>query len=380
MPDDSQRQPSHLPPLPGSDSGPDSGAKSLESDADFQTRMLLGVSRTFALTIPQLPSPLYPVVANAYLLCRIADTIEDDPALNADQSERCSKRFVDVVRGRESASEFAAELAALLSDSSIPEEHELVQRTTQVVRITHAFNAEQQDALAECVEIMTRGMAHFQRGASLHGLADMPEMDHYCYVVAGVVGECLTRLFCEYSPPMREQRHVLRRLGVSFGQGLQMTNILKDVWDDEKRGACWLPRDLLAEHGVDLKRAGLSAQAAQFEPGLNTLIAIASEHLHNAMRYTLMIPRTERGLRNFCLWALLMAVLTLRKIAATPGYRSGSEVKISRWSVRLTILFSRVFAGNDAALRWAMRRLTAPLPRLSAQQRQRWGGDGLKDV
>ena len=44
-------------------------------DEQFQENILQGVSRTFALTIPVLPQPLARVVSNAYLLCRIADTI-----------------------------------------------------------------------------------------------------------------------------------------------------------------------------------------------------------------------------------------------------------------------------------------------------------------
>ena len=31
-----------------------------------------------------------------------------------------------------------------------------------------------------------------------------------------------------------------------------MTNILKDVWEDRSRGACWLPQDVFTRHGVDL--------------------------------------------------------------------------------------------------------------------------------
>ncbi|MGH8477950.1 MAG: phytoene synthase, partial [Methylococcales bacterium] len=45
------------------------------SDLDMQSELLQGVSRTFALTIPRLPKELYAVIANAYLLCRIIDTI-----------------------------------------------------------------------------------------------------------------------------------------------------------------------------------------------------------------------------------------------------------------------------------------------------------------
>ena len=57
------------------------------SDGDFQSLLLEGVSRTFALTIPQLPAKLYGVVANAYLLCRIVDTIEDEVSLSAAQKK-----------------------------------------------------------------------------------------------------------------------------------------------------------------------------------------------------------------------------------------------------------------------------------------------------
>ena len=53
------------------------------ADLAWQHAILQEVSRTFALTIPQLPSGLRDVVGNAYLLCRIADTIEDEPALSA---------------------------------------------------------------------------------------------------------------------------------------------------------------------------------------------------------------------------------------------------------------------------------------------------------
>ena len=46
---------------------------------DRQQEHLAKVSRTFALTIPLLPTELIDYISNAYLLCRIADTIEDDP-------------------------------------------------------------------------------------------------------------------------------------------------------------------------------------------------------------------------------------------------------------------------------------------------------------
>ena len=66
------------------------------SDEEYQAQILIEVSRTFALTIPQLPPPLDKVVSNAYLLCRVADTIEDEPNLTGSQKREFSNEFLQV--------------------------------------------------------------------------------------------------------------------------------------------------------------------------------------------------------------------------------------------------------------------------------------------
>ncbi|MCY4313908.1 MAG: squalene/phytoene synthase family protein, partial [Gammaproteobacteria bacterium] len=232
-----------------------------ESDLEYQNRILIGVSRTFALTIPQLPDALQDVVGNAYLLCRIADTIEDEQYLGVERKYQFAESFIRVVAGEEQAEHFANELLPLLSldeSSTNPDELDLIENTPRVIRLTHSFTPGQRAALERCVRIMSRGMVEFQENSSLDGLADLPELARYCYVVAGVVGEMLSALFCEYSKQVAENEELLQELAVSFGQGLQMTNILKDVWEDRKRNMCWLPRSVFADAGFSL--AELSAE------------------------------------------------------------------------------------------------------------------------
>jgi len=185
----------------------------------LQDRLLPGVSRTFALTIPQLPPALRPVVANAYLLCRIADTIEDEVALSPEEKLRFSDWFIDVVAGRQPGAAFAHALEPHLTVSTSAAERELIRETAGVIRVTASFGARQRDALERCIRIMCDGMPRFQRNASLDGLADVPELDAYCYYVAGVVGEMLTELFCVYSPEIEARREQLAPLAVSFGLG-----------------------------------------------------------------------------------------------------------------------------------------------------------------
>lgn len=319
-------------------------------DLAYQTEALRGVSRTFALTIPQLPGPLRDVVGNAYLLCRITDSIEDEPGLTPPQKRRFASRFVDIVEGRADAGDFGRELGALLSPSTTASERELVANTPTVIRITKGLGEGQQRALARCVRIMAEGMSAFQQLDTTAGLRDLRELDRYCYVVAGVVGEMLTELFCDYSKEIGERRSELMPLAVSFGQGLQMTNILKDVWEDLRRGACWLPRDVFLREGFDLRELPGGRSDPAFGRGLDELLGIAREHLANALRFIRLIPARETGIRRHCVWALGMAVLTLRRIHATPGFASGQEVKISRRSVRAITTLGSLAAGWNPVL------------------------------
>ncbi len=339
-------------------------------DLAYQAEALQGVSRTFALTIPQLPDALCDVVGNAYLLCRITDTIEDDPALSAEQKRVYSLRFVEVVAGHENAEAFACELGSLLSSSTTNSEQDLIANTARVIRITRGFNGTQRNALERCVRIMSRGMAEFQQREGIAGgLDDLPHLDRYCYCVAGVVGEMLTELFCDYSPEIGKRREELLTLAVSFGQGLQMTNILKDLWDDQRRGVCWLPRDIFLAAGFELGSLSAGQTHSGFVQGLFQLIAIARGHLANALRFILMIPTRETGIRLHCLWALGMAVLTLRRIYRKPAFQDGQEVKISRRSVRAVILVTRIFVRSNLALKLLFNVLTYKLPRARAGER-----------
>ncbi|MFM8342596.1 MAG: phytoene/squalene synthase family protein [Methylomonas sp.] len=320
------------------------------ADNELQAALLEGVSRTFALTIPQLPQALYVAVANAYLLCRIVDTIEDEISLNAEQKKHFCSAFIDVVKTGTGSENFAEQLAPLLSDQTIPAEHCLIRLTPRVIAITHSLEPTQIQALADCVETMANGMPIYQ-ALDLHaGLKTLKDMDDYCYYVAGCVGEMLAKLFCHYSPEIAKHEIQLLKLSVSFGQGLQMTNILKDIWDDAKRGVCWLPQDIFTETGFNLADLTPETDDERFRLGLSHLISIAHNHLQNALTYTQLLPSHETGIRNFCLWALGMAVLTLKKIKDNLNFNDSNQVKITRNSVKATIVATKLTVRSNFLL------------------------------
>jgi farnesyl-diphosphate farnesyltransferase len=337
-----------------------------ESDRAFQQQLLQGVARTFALTIPQLPAGLADVVANAYLLCRIADTIEDETQAEPRSKWLLMKAFIDAVEGRAPAREFVERFHPMLGPARLPAEQELIVETARVIHITRAFPIAQRASLERCVRIMAKGMVYFQGHKSPQGLKDLQEFGRYCYHVAGVVGELLTALCCQYSPQLEARRDRLAALAVSFGQGLQMTNILRDIRKDLARDVCWLPRELFAACGYDL--AGLKDNNGDpaFAGGLRQMIGIAHGHLRNALSYTLLVPSGERGLRKFCYWSIAMALLTLRKIHRRPHFRALEQVKIRRATVGCVIIATVLLQRSDRLLRWLFGRLAAGLPEVIA--------------
>ena len=342
-----------------------------DSDLRFQQEILSGVARTFALTTPQLPRELRALFGNAYLLCRINDTIEDNASLTVEQKDYFARRYVEIVTDEVEDDNFSQDLIELVSESVTKSEKELIAQADRVVGIKRQFSREQQMIVERCVSTMSRGMIEFQRSASIDGLSDLAEFNRYCYSVAGIVGVTLTELMCDYSDEIRARREELLRLGVSFGQGLQMVNILKDCWEDRARGVCWLPRSVFLELGVELRDLGANdvQQDSAFAEGLSQLVAFTNFHLTNAQRYIELIPSKETGYRRYCLWAAGMGFATLRRIEANPHFRSGQEVKISKTAARSIIAVTSIFSRSDRILGFIFNHLRRGLPTLASKDK-----------
>jgi len=332
----------------------------------FQQRLLPQVSRTFALTIPQLPAPLASVVGNAYLWCRVADTVEDEPHLDAATKQHLHATLVDVIDGAADAATWAQRAHAGLSDATPAAERELLAGTAHVAALTRTFTPLQVRAIRTCVKKMCQGMTHFELSVSRHGLETAADLDRYCYYVAGVVGEMLTALFCDYSPDMAARQTEMTQLSASFGQGLQMTNILKDVWEDLDEGRCWLPRQVFADFGYNLGELDPRTNRDAFNAAMRELVGIAHGHLRNALNYSLLVPKYESGIRRFCLWSLGLSLLTLQRIVRNRNFDSSEEVKISRLAVGATVTSTNLVAHHNLPVRLMFELAAHRLPLKSA--------------
>ena len=72
---------------------------------------------------------------------------------------------------------------------------------------------------------------------------DYPNLQRYCHLVAGVVGEVAAKIFGQTQAQTTRYAHTL-------GQALQLTNIIRDVGEDSLRGRIYLPVTELQQFDV----------------------------------------------------------------------------------------------------------------------------------
>jgi farnesyl-diphosphate farnesyltransferase len=330
-------------------------------DRAFCGVMLPKVSRTFAICIRLLPRDLEHPVLVAYLLCRIADTIEDSTTLTATEQDQLFAHFSSCLdEGGPDAGPLREAFAGGGTDEEL-----LAREADKVLREFRGLPSGQRDAVRPWVQEMCAGMTEFARraedtpGAHLEALGTVEELDRYCYYVAGTVGHLLTELFALHGGTAGTERHDrLRELSASFGLGLQLTNIIKDVADDRARGWSFVPRQLCEVAGIrpeDLQDERFS------EAGRSVMLLLinkAKGHLDDALEYTTTLPRAEYGIRLFCLTSLYFAVRTLHLAERDRRLLDPhNKVKITRGQVYRTIAVTRFVAPSNLLVRAYFRRL-----------------------
>jgi len=277
--------------------------------------LLEKTSRTFALSIPVLPEPTRREVTVAYLLFRIADTFEDASHWPPERRIAALSDFEGLLRENRPAE--AAALAAAWCAAS-PADHEgyreLIAEVPFVLAGFFSLAPGAVTFIRSHVLRSSEGMGEFV--ATTHdgrlALPGLPELRRYCYYVAGIVGEMLTDLFLLGRPALASSAEALRRRAATFGEALQLVNVLKDADQDAAEGRRYLPEGVPVAEVFALARRDLG---------------VAAEYIG-----ILQAAGAPRGLVEFCALPVLLARATLRKVEA-----KGPGAKVSRSALFLII-------------------------------------------
>jgi farnesyl-diphosphate farnesyltransferase len=345
----------------------------LDQALRFSREILPSVSRTFALSIQLLRGQLGAAVNCAYLLCRIADTIEDEPSLPAPQKAALFDRLLECFDDAAVADRFPSLVTSM---SGEPAHLRLVQHADLVFVAYRSLPPATRAHVKRWVAEMALGMRKFvllyPGGIRIQTLEEYRE---YCYYVAGTVGYMLTDLWHEHAPSIGPRQYaVLRERSRSFAEALQTVNILKDVATDaEQENSIYIPEQLLVEHGGSHAAILAGAQPAKTQAAMASLVALAWEDLEHAKDYLLLIPRRAVSIRLFCVLPLLFAYATLRDLTRVPAAMARRRiVKISRAEVKSLIVLSVAGVMSNRALAWladrASRRPVRLVPRLAGSQ------------
>ncbi len=319
-------------------------------DQDFCRAMLPQVSRTFALTIRLLPPGLGYTVTVAYLLCRVADTIEDAATMEVASRVMLLATLRDSLSGEKFD---VTALSAAFAGAQLPDQI-LARDSDRVLREYWKLPPEEREAIRPSVQEMCDGMATFvtllaSRSGQRQMLESVAELERYCYFVAGTVGHLLTRLFTLHMgesklPASRVEQ--MWALSTRFALGLQLTNIVQDVAADAERGVVFVPRELLAHDG------GTGDPHRVTHYAINALTKRALACLSDAIDYCACLPRTQYRIRLFCLLAPYLAVQTLGAVQThLLSGNAHAKAKISRGAVYRTVTTTVLVAPSNTLLR-----------------------------
>ncbi len=287
--------------------------------------------------------------ALAYLLFRALDTVEDasffDETLRAKQFEEFES-FLLAPPSTDALRLWAERFPETVSVA----ERALLEDAWQLFEDFHNLPEPPRTDLRDCALRMSAGMRHYSARRAANGelrLGDLVDVNRYCYFVAGVVGELLTRFLIDQSPRVLKSGdggRILLKNAFHFGLFLQKVNVLKD------------------QNGDELEKRFLVPDRAE-------LLASLSENAKGALEYLSALPLSEKGYRVFCAWSLFLGaaslpwidqadriprVLTLKLLAEVESMIDDPQALVSTFDS----YFSKVQAGplatppNDGVPDW----------------------------
>jgi farnesyl-diphosphate farnesyltransferase len=201
--------------------------------------------------------------------------------------------------------------------------------------------------LDEIIHGQELDLQRFADPARVVALENAAELEEYTYLVAGCVGKFWSRV-CQrhlksYTSIEEEERC---RLGVNFGKGLQLVNILRDLPADLRAGRCYLPLDELGQVGATAETLLTSPRPAREVVG--RWLTQAEAWLGDGERYIRAINPFR--VRYACILPWRIGVETVARLRQTPALESSVRVKVPRSEVRMIMLKAIAGAFSNAWL------------------------------
>ena len=298
-------------------------------------KLLETTSRSFYPTLKYLPKKTRGQIGLLYLLARVADTIADTKHGETTLLVDALRTYNDVVQSGQGELPDVERLAELQEN---PHEAALLRNIPDVIEGLNEYSMEDRQRMLECLDIIVHGqLLDLERfgpaneGGNISALANDTELDDYTFRVAGCVGVFWTKMslahLMELSP---EDEKLFMERGIRFGKALQMINILRDIPEDLRFGRCYIPADMLEQHGLQPEDLLDDSNLEAFRPLYDAYLDLTNEHLEAATAYIQMIPETQFRLKASCMLPVLVGQRTVTLLRTGNILNSEERIKVTR--------------------------------------------------
>jgi farnesyl-diphosphate farnesyltransferase len=310
--------------------------------------ILKSVSRSFYLTIRLLPRPLREPISLAYLLARATDTIADTSEIPAASRLTTLLTLARVISGELEFEAVTDSLRDFAARQSHPNERRLIEHLPACIdRLASMESADRADVRAVLGTIV-RGqeldLRRFGGPAAIVSLQGAAELDEYTYLVAGCVGDFWTKLgFRHFRTFANRPPNEMSQLGIEYGKGLQLINVLRDTGADSRTGRCYLPaKELAAAPAADVFSRWLTKAEKQLTAGIDYCAALTNWRV----RFATALPA-------------LIGARTLAHLRKAGAEAFSRKIKVPRKDVRRILAAGLVAAASPTILRVLFQRLLA---------------------
>lgn len=270
-----------------------------------------------------------PATATGYLLARASDTLADTHAVPVEKRVTLLDKFAEELEGGDSGWRLGGQLEDFRRMQQHQGEKVLLGGLEGCVAMLRDLPSSQAEAVRRVLRTIIGGqkLDLVRFGDASPGrpvrLENDNDLEDYCYRVAGCVGRFWTEIgfltLGSRFASMPEESMI--RWGETYGKGLQLVNILRDLPEDLAAGRCYLPADPDELGELARSFAGWMSRAESW--------------LGDGERYSSCLPHWR--LRVASVLPALIGRRTLDRLAASADPLPSPGVKISRREVRAAL-------------------------------------------
>lgn len=308
--------------------------------------ILKETSRTLYLSISILPAYVKYMLANGYLICRALDSIVDCKKIDNGKKKDFLSYMYNIFEKKFDYSRIT-ELVDI--KHLVKSEHTLLKKLPYIIEKIYKETTEEDKKLFRfLVKGVIRGMLYdikYFPGNEMGFIPSYSDLVNYARLIGGVPALFWYRVYLNYRDDIFTDNVMLAAYRV--GTALQMTNILKDIFDDLRNNRCYIPREYLEENNIKYSQLFNPSMIEKILPFIHSLTLSCVEMFDESEMLISSIKPDEFKLKLALIWPVYWALDSLYLVVNSNPLEK--RIKIPRKKIYSTIFSApKIFFSNES--------------------------------